>query len=287
MVIKSPAKLNLFLKVLGKRSDGYHRIETIFERIDLCDKIVLKKRPSGIKIVSSRKDLPTDETNLAHKAASALLAKTRVSHGVTIEIKKNIPISAGLGGGSSNAASVLLGLNRLYGFGFGLKELLPLARKLGADVAFFTHELSFAKGVSRGDVITPIASGFKLWHIVIMPPFGLSAKEVYECIGLCRESGRNGASAVIKAVKNKNLTGLNGLLYNSLEEAVLARSSEIRRIKEGLAGVTKQKTLVSGSGPAVFGLASSRKEAIDTGKVLREGVLAGKDGWQVYIVRTM
>lgn len=287
ITLRSPAKLNLFLKVLGKNPDGYHKIETVFEKIDLCDRIILTKQKRGIKVISSNPNLPDDETNLAYKAAALLLKKTRSSSGVAIEIKKNIPLAAGLGGGSSNAASVLLGLNKLYGFGLRTKELLTLAKNLGADVAFFIHECSFAKGTARGDRISPIKADLKLWQVLVIPSFGLSTKDVYEALGKLKKTKLTGSKAVIDALRNKDLTGLNGLLYNSLEEVVLSRHSEISRIKQYLRNIGIEGALVSGSGSAIFGLAKTRKEAMNTEANLRKNILADKKKWQVYVVHTI
>lgn len=287
IVLKSPAKLNLFLKVLGRRPDGYHRIETVFERIALCDRIVLRKRKSGIEVKSNNKDLPVGEGNLAYRAAALLLKKTGAAGGVAIEITKKIPISAGLGGGSSNAASVLLGLNKLYNFGLGLDELLETARKLGADVAFFLHDCPFAKGAWRGDVVTPVKTELRLWHVVVMPPFGLSTKDVYESLEHYPAEEGPDLETMLNALGARDLTGLEGLAYNSLEKVALARHPEIGRVKEGLINLGALTALVSGSGPAVFGLTKTGRGAIRIKIGLLKGILRGKKDWRVYAVRTM
>ncbi len=286
LAIKSPAKLNLFLKILGKRPDGYHNIETVFERIDLCDKITLAKQKTGIRITCDNPDLPLDEKNLAYKAARLLFEAVNAPGGAAIDIKKRIPVAAGLGGGSSNAASVLLGLNTLYGFGLSQERLLNLSRKLGADVAFFIHEARFASGESRGDIITPIKAKRRLWHVLVAAPFGLSTKDVYESLGFYEKEESQSLKDVVSSLENRDFESLRNIIHNDLEKVALARHREIGQVKDALfnAGI---KAIVSGSGPAVFGLTKTRREAIGAGKKLKRDVLAGKKEWQVYAVCTI
>lgn len=150
MLVKSYAKLNLYLEVLKLRKDNYHSIKTIFERIDLCDKIILKtRRDKKIRVICASKDVPRNRTNLAYRSAKLLQDKFKLDRGVDIKIIKRIPVGAGLGGGSSNAAFTLLGLNRLWKLRLGQKELARYARKIGSDVAFFIYDYHYALGVCR------------------------------------------------------------------------------------------------------------------------------------------
>jgi len=287
LILKSPAKVNLYLKVLGKRSDGYHDIETVFEKIDLCDRIVLNKSRSGIRIVSDKKDLPTDKRNLAYKAASLLLKKAKSSVGITIEIEKNIPVSAGLGGGSSNAATLLVGLNKFYNFGLSLKELSELGKEIGADVPFFIKNYSYAKALARGDEIEPIEANIKLWHVLVMPNFGISSKKAYKWLDCSRYNRGTKTRLVLRALINKDLNKLNSLLYNSLQEPILARYAKLKRLKKDLLETGIESTLVSGSGPCVFGITKTRKEAKTIEKKLNRNALARKNNWQVYVAQTL
>ena len=149
--VSSYAKLNLYLEILDKRPDGYHNLRTVFERISLSDTIILKEIDSPeIRIISDSKDIPRDSRNLAYKAAEIIKEDLGISKGVEIRIKKIIPVGAGLGGGSSNAASVLLGLNRLWRLGLSRGRLLGYAARLGSDVSFFIYNCPYAIGVSRG-----------------------------------------------------------------------------------------------------------------------------------------
>lgn len=178
--LRSPAKLNLFLKVLNKREDGYHNLITIFERIDLFDKIFLKLNKNGnIRIFCNNPDVPRGPKNLVYKAAQYLRQKFSISHGVDIKIQKNIPVAAGLGGGSSNAATVLLGLNRLWKLHLKPSELLFIAKTIGSDVAFFLHDFPWALGTQRGDDIKKLNIRTKLWHVLVVPRVKIYSRDVY------------------------------------------------------------------------------------------------------------
>ncbi|MDP2905080.1 MAG: 4-(cytidine 5'-diphospho)-2-C-methyl-D-erythritol kinase, partial [Candidatus Omnitrophota bacterium] len=158
VVIKSYAKLNLYLAVLNKRKDNYHNIETLFERIDLHDTIALKKLPGkAIKIVCDHPAVPADTSNLCYKSAKLLQKSLGVNYGVEIKITKRIPVAAGLGGGSSNAAYTLIGLNKLWRLGLSKDKLARLGRLIGADVPFFIMNTPFAIATGRGDKIKPLA----------------------------------------------------------------------------------------------------------------------------------
>ena len=157
MIIDAPAKINLYLKVLSKRDDGYHEIETVFERLALFDKITLRSlKNNEIKVSCDNLGVPTGKNGLAYRAAGLLKSKFGITKGIGVKIVKRIPIAAGLGGGSSDTACILTGLNRLWKLGLGTDELSGLGKRLGADVPFFIGNFSFAAGKGRGDEITPI-----------------------------------------------------------------------------------------------------------------------------------
>ena len=169
----APAKVNLFLRVLNKRKDGYHGLYTLFERINLTDEIRITRIPFGIDIKSDKFITRDPRSNLAYKAAESILKAGRVKGGVRIDIKKRIPIAGGLGGGSSDAATVLIGINRLYHLGISKHRLLRLGARLGADVAFFVLEAPFAIGRGKGDLLDILNLKVKLWHILVNPVFGV------------------------------------------------------------------------------------------------------------------
>src|SRR3989338_10151359 len=181
MRLFSPAKINLFLNVLSKRPDGYHELQTLFERVSLGDFLTLKKRDSGLRFRVTGSRVPKGPKNLALKAAVLLRQECGVKAGAAIHLEKRIPVSAGLGGGSRNAASVLLGLNLLWRLELPKKRLLEIAAKLGSDVSFFILERSYAFARGRGEILKPLHPGpGTLWHCLVKPPFGNSTKKAYQ-----------------------------------------------------------------------------------------------------------
>jgi 4-diphosphocytidyl-2-C-methyl-D-erythritol kinase len=197
--LKSYAKLNLYLQVRNIRRDNYHNIITLFEKISLHDEIRIKPRRDGkIRVTCNNKDVPSGEANLAYRAAYLLRQKAGIDNGADIHINKRIPVAAGLGGGSSNAASAILGLNRLWNLNFSREKLLSVASQAGCDVPFFLYDTSFALGTGRGDKIKalPGIKG-KLWHVLVAPDMPVSTPLVYK--ELDRQSG---------SVKKSRLTGL-------------------------------------------------------------------------------
>ena len=304
MVLNSYAKLNLYLEVLSKRKDNYHNLETIFERIDLCDKIILKSlAPNKIKITTNSKLIPKDESNLAFRAARLLKDKFKVKAGVDIKIIKRIPVASGMGGGSSNAACVLIALNKLWKLYLNKRKLLTLGKKLGADVPFFICNSSFAKGCRRGDEISPlrVLRNMRFWHIVVVPRIQVSAASIYQKWDKIaqkappflkyslRKNGKAGLTSpnsdvkmLISALKRKDFSLISKGLFNSLEEASFKLYPEIKRIKERLSSLGLKSILMSGSGPAVFGMVPSRKEALSLGRQLKRNRF-----WRIYITRTI
>ncbi len=270
--------------MLSKRSDGYHNLETLFERIRLGDEIFLKKRRSGIILKVSSRDVPKDDTNLAFKAAELLRHEYGVKQGVEITLKKRIPVSAGLGGGSSNAATVLLGLNRLWRLRLSRKKLLELAAKLGSDVPFFILETSFALGRGRGEILRPVLGiRKKLWHCLVKPPFGIATKEAYGGLRKARLTGqKSDVKMLLHALKTGDSERLSNLLTNSLELSINKRLKSIYSIKQKLVYEGALASLLSGSGSTVFGLFSSEKKARKAARNLKRK----NRHWQVFVAST-
>lgn len=287
LTLKSFAKLNLFLKVLNKRPDNYHNIETLFERISLYDTISLRLRSDRIiNITCENPDLPTDETNFCYKSAKVLQDKYKVKKGVDIKIMKRIPISAGLGGGSSNAATTLIGLNRLWRLNLSLNRLVSLSKLIGCDVPFFIYNSPFAKGLNRGDKIVPINAlkELRLWHILVVPKITVSTPLVYKkwdaFSGLTTTSYN--VKMITSALRIKAVSLLPAFLYNGLEDVTLRLYPQVMRVKKELIHLGLKSILMSGSGPAVFGVVSSRKEAV---RVCNEARKPDRS-WRIFIVST-
>jgi len=280
----SPAKINLFLNVLSKRPDGYHNLDTLFERISLGDEIILKNRSSGILLKVSGREVPGDDKNLAFKAAKLLQEECSVRKGVEIMLKKHIPVSAGLGGGSSNAATVLLGLNRLWNLQLPKAKLLKIAAKLGSDIPFFILETPYALGRGRGERLIPLkALRKKLWHCLVKPPFGISTKEAYQGLSMVRLTPQKAdVRMLLRALKTGDSERLSNLLTNSLELSLNKQLRTIHLIKKKLVFEGALASLMSGSGSTVFGLFSSEAKARKAAQNLKRK----NRSWQVFVAAT-
>jgi len=279
--LKSPAKINLCLKVLNKRKDGYHQIKTVFERISLCDEIILRKRSDRkIKIVCNHPGVPRNSANLMYKAADLLRKDFNKDSGLDIRLNKRIPVASGLGGGSSNAASILLGLNRFWHLGLSKRELLGYAGKIGSDVPFFVSGNKFAIGTGRGDKIQNLPHLSPLWHILVVPRKKLSTKEIYSSLNLRLTKNRDDVNMLTCALKKNDLSKLEKYVSNDLEKVASKIFPKLLQIKEKLIELGIKIQSLSGSGPAIFGITDSREEAQRKAKSLRS------KGWQVFVVRT-
>ncbi|MCQ9207802.1 MAG: 4-(cytidine 5'-diphospho)-2-C-methyl-D-erythritol kinase [Omnitrophica bacterium] len=283
LTLRAPAKLNLYLKVLNKRPDAFHNIETVFEKISLCDTISLKKRKAGIKVFCRHKDVPKDKTNLCFQAAKLLLAKAKRREGIEIRITKKIPVAAGLGGGSSDAASVLLGLNKLLLLGLRRSELFSLAQTLGADVPFFLLGQIRALGLGKGEELRSLRLKRKNWYVLIIPRgLKVSTRRMYQHPRLTLTKAPGSVKIVLRALEKGDLTTLNKYTYNSFEQILRKEYKEIQKIKKALKTSGAVATIMSGSGPCVFGMAQTRKEAMDISNRLK----AQEKDWQVIVAST-
>jgi len=299
MILLAPAKVNLYLRVIRKRPDGYHDIETLFEKIALFDRITL--RPSKkIKVSSKTRSVPTGKKSLLYRTAALFLDRFNISKGVEIEIEKRIPVAAGFGGGSSDAAGVLKGLSRMWPGNFKRNKLMKIASSLGADIPFFLSGSSFAYASGIGEKVRPLEVRDKFWHLIISPPKRLLSGDVY-----ARHDRRMGSPLTKRPSLNTILSpavlrrgapssgalGYNimeRLLFNDLERAVADISPLVARIKDFINGLGLSLTLVSGSGPGIFSLFKKRKEALFAQKALTEGLpFVRKKGWRTFVVSTL
>lgn len=261
MRIRAPAKVNLCLRVLGTRDDGYHLIDTVMVPVSLYDEIditrlkVGKTREEELTVTCDHPLVPSGEKNLAYQAASLLLREKKVAASIHIHIRKRIPVGGGLGGGSSDAAATLQGLSRLLRLGCRREELLLLAASLGADVPFFIEGCAAeARGI--GELITPIYSLPQLWMVILYPGFPISTRGVYENLKLTK--------GIENTSINFSLGDLEKItrgLFNDLEKVTLRRYPEIASLKKRLIQEGAAGTLMSGSGSSVFGVFSGLKSA--------------------------
>jgi 4-diphosphocytidyl-2-C-methyl-D-erythritol kinase len=262
--VPSFAKVNLGLEVLGRRQDGYHELRTLFQTIDLRDDIVLRPRARGVVVRCAHPAVPTDESNLAWRAADALRRFARLKHGAEITIEKRIPVGGGLGGGSSNAAAVLMALDRMWRLGLGPDGLLPLARRLGADVPFFLVG-GTALGLARGDEVYPLLRQVK-GHVVVVDagrPVSTAAVFARVDAGL---TPRENSYTIFRFV-SCDLGGTSPLkiLTNELETAALEEAPElrhqVRRIRGFLVRNGALLASLSGSGSSCFGVFDDPRSA--------------------------
>ncbi|MGE0797721.1 MAG: 4-(cytidine 5'-diphospho)-2-C-methyl-D-erythritol kinase [Lautropia sp.] len=257
--LPAPAKLNLFLHVTGRRRDGYHLLETVFQFVDLCDRIDLFRRDDG---VIARRGAPPgvpEALDLTLRAARALQAATGSRYGVEIALAKTIPIGAGLGGGSSDAATVLLGLDRLWGLGLSRRELIEIARPLGADVPVFVHgRNAYATGI--GDRFRPVALA-PCWYVLLMPPAGIATQSVFADPKLTRDTKPLTISGFSRAYTPTQLPGRNDLeaVVSAREPAVAAALARLRTDAHAVA--PRASVRMTGSGACVFAAAGSREAA--------------------------
>lgn len=280
----SPAKINLLLNVLRRRPDGYHELETVFERLSFGDTLRFYPHPDKVSLTVRGLRVPSGPSNLVLQAANLLKERYAVSKGVRLVLEKRIPVSAGLGGGSSNAAATLLGLNRLWKLRLSQNTLGQLAAELGSDVPFFVMETSFAMGTGRGEKLRRLRhSGRKFWHVLVKPPFGISTKEAYGCLKPpFLTLPRADVKMLVHSIQIGDARRLSGLLSNSLEVALNKRVTTIQKIKDELSEQGSLGALLSGSGSCVFGLFSDRQKAARAARILGRS----HRGWKVFVAST-
>ncbi|NOU87573.1 4-(cytidine 5'-diphospho)-2-C-methyl-D-erythritol kinase [Paenibacillus sp. LMG 31460] len=256
---KAPAKINLSLDVLHKRSDGYHEVEMVMTMVDLADRIEMQELSRDTIIISSQAGyIPLDEKNLAFQAARLIKDRYDVKQGVYIHLDKQIPVAAGLAGGSSDAAATLRGLNRLWNLNIPMEELQVLGAELGSDVPFcVTGGTAVARG--RGEKLEPIVSPPQCWVVLAKPPINVSTSEIYGKLNAREIKHHPSTEGVLNAIREKRFDQLCGSLGNVLEEVTLDLYPEVRHLKECMQRLGADGVLMSGSGPTVFGLVS--KEA--------------------------
>jgi len=253
--LQAPAKINLYLKVVGRRPDGYHELSTWMQKLKLADEVALSSGSTGIKLHCPGTDLAADESNLAHKAAVLFFRKTGLKTGVEIELVKNIPIAAGLGGGSSDAAAVLTGLNKLFSAGLSDRELMELGLSLGADVPFFVSGCDAAIATGVGEKLEEKASLKECWFVLVNPGFPVSTKWAFESFDSAQPVNFALTSGDNPYILGREIDGsIPEKLFNDLESVTAARYPEVSKIKKELTDLGASGVLMSGSGPTVFGI---------------------------------
>lgn len=283
IVVRCPAKLNLFLEIVAKRADGYHELDTVMQAVDLCDELWIA--PAGadeLTLECSDPSLPTDERNLVIRAALALRERTGCRLGAHLALTKRIPTQAGLGGGSSDAAGALVGLNTAWRLGLGTEELAEVAANLGSDVPFFLYG-GTAHCTGRGEVVRPIPCPAVFHYVLVCPPVGVATRDAYRSLGALTYR-RLSASILVENIRSGSVEGTGRELFNRLEEATFRLLPLLHALKERLGEVGSfAGVAMTGSGSALFGLcraedwerSAERCAALGVGTVYAVKSLAG------------
>ena len=251
MKIKAYGKVNISLDVVGKREDGYHLLSMIMQNIDLYDEIEVEKQKYGINLECNKSYVPVDNRNLAYKAAEIFKERYDIVDGVKINIEKNIPVSAGLAGGSTDAAAVLKVMNELFNVNATEVELMELGLRLGADIPYCIHGgTALCEGI--GEIITPIKSFKDKIIVLVKPAFGVSTKEVYKNFNLEKVKQHPKTAEIINAIENDNLNFVASNMKNLLENVTLRKHKILIKIKEEMNACGAINSMMSGSGPTVF-----------------------------------
>jgi 4-diphosphocytidyl-2-C-methyl-D-erythritol kinase len=279
MKIFAPCKINLFLEVKNRRPDGYHNIESVMQAASLYDELDFKKADGGISLKCNIPGLPTDERNLVIKAARLLKKELKTDSGARITLKKRIPMGAGLGGGSSDAAATLRGLLKLWKKKISAKKLVKIASSIGADVPFFLKSgPAIVRGI--GDKIISLKNVRKSYFVIIYPGFGVATKWAYKNLRFPLTNKRkiNKIRTLLESSRSSREWGFH--IYNRLEDAVFSKYPEIPLIKDKIRGLGHQ-SIMSGSGSSVVGVVPSRK----AGERLRRTLLSPRRS--VWVVESL
>ena len=279
MRLKALAKINLGLDVIRRREDGYHEVKMIMQTIRLYDRIVMRKRREPkIQVKTNLFYLPENENNLVYKAAKLLIEEFKIQQGVQIDLQKFIPVAAGMAGGSSDAAAVLYGMNRMFHLGLSLEELMERGVKIGADVPYcLMRGTALAEGI--GEQLTKLSPVPQCKVLIAKPAISVSTKFVYENLKLDENTVHPDIDLLIQDIETKNLADMAAHMGNVLESVTIPNYPVIAQIKEQMIKDGALNAMMSGSGPTVFGIFDDKEKAEVAYKRMREGNLAK----QVYL----
>ena len=277
--LKALAKINLGLDVLGRRENGYHDVRMVMQSIYLYDEVRIEKaEPEEISVISNLSFLPTGEGNIAYKAAKLLKDEFQIKEGIKITLNKHIPVAAGLAGGSSNAAAVLFGMNRMFWLGLSQKELMERGVKLGADVPYcIMRGTVLAEGI--GEELSVLPPMPKCTVLIAKPPVSVSTKVVYEALDSGNIVKHPDIDGIIEGLQNRDLRQVAASMGNVLEDVTIPMHPVIEDIKNEMKVCGALNAMMSGSGPTVFGLFESRAAAREAQRRIREKSLTK----QVYV----
>ncbi len=277
--LKALAKINLGLDVTGRREDGYHLVRMIMQTIHLFDSVQMAKtKESGIRLSTNIRFLPVNENNIAYKAAKLLMEEFGITQGVSIDIRKCIPVSAGMAGGSTDAAAVLYGMNQMFGLKLSNRQLAHRGLTLGADVPYcLMRGTALAEGI--GEQLTRLPAIPRCPVVIAKPGISVSTKWVYENLSLNGQSVHPDIDQLIADIRQQDLRSMASHMGNILEDVTVREYPVIAQIKESLTAHGALNAMMSGSGPTVFALFEERAKAREAADALRAGGLAR----QIYV----
>lgn len=279
MELRALGKINLGLDVLGRRENGYHDVRMVMQTVYLYDLITLeKKEEPGIELATNLSFLPVNENNLAYRAAKLLVDEFQIREGIRITLEKHIPVAAGMAGGSSNAAAVLYGMNRLFSLGLTEKQLMERGVTLGADVPYcILRGTVLAEGI--GEILTPLPPLPRCYILLAKPPVNVSTKMIYEKLDFCQIPEHPDIDGLMDGLKNQDLEKVASSMGNVLEKVTIEEYPVIDKIKQVMKENGALNAMMSGSGPTVFGIYRERAKARAAAARIREQKLAK----QVYV----
>lgn len=267
--IRACAKINLGLDVISRRSDGYHNIKTLMQSIDLYDELYFAKS-NNISIKTNRDDLDCGKSNIIYKCIELMQKKTGMKHAaLKVTVEKNIPIGAGLGGGSADGAAAISAFNILYELGYSKKELAEIGKEAGADIPFLLYGgCALCEGI--GDIITPISERFDYTAVIVKPEINIDTKTAYTMLDRKLIHVRPDFDDILYGLKNKNLESVQKGMVNVFETYVDGFNDEVQNIKNAIYGYDPIAAAMSGSGSAVFGLFEEYKDALNAYTFLKQ-----------------
>lgn len=268
--LKAYGKINLALDVLRKREDGYHDVRMIMQTVGIYDGVEIKKTNTGkIEIETNLFYLPNDENNIVYKATKLLFDEFNITSGVKIKLKKFIPVSAGMAGGSTDAASVMFGINKIFNLGLSLKQLMERGVKIGADVPYcLMRGTALSEGI--GEELTRLPDMVRCPILIAKPPISVSTKFVYENLRVNELESHPDIDGMIESIKNKNIDGIAARMGNVLETVTIKEFPVIQELKDMMIKEGAINSLMSGSGPTVFGLYRTEEEAYGAKEKIKE-----------------
>lgn len=273
--LKSRAKINITLDVVGKREDGYHDLSMIMQTVNLYDMIYIRKmRAQGIRLTTNLKWLPSDERNIVYQAVKLFKETYNIDTGISVKLNKKIPIAAGLAGGSSNAAATLIGMNYLFQTDLSNEELMKLGVKLGADVPYcILGGTALAEGI--GELLTPLAPIPECYVLIAKPKINISTVSVFKEVDLAKIDRHPDNDKVIQAIEDGDLDTISKNMYNVLEKITSKNYPIVGTIKKTMLEYGAKGAIMSGSGPTVFGIYESKSQARKAAYKLKIDYLVG------------